>query len=57
MRKDLIRFGDVLFLNAQKRQMNDWGFPYSSIVMINEENEICNGCETLYIEENGIGYM
>ena len=28
MRKDQIRFGDVLFLDAQKRQYNQWGFPY-----------------------------
>jgi hypothetical protein len=27
-------------------------FPYSSIIMINEENKICNGCETLSIEES-----
>jgi hypothetical protein len=38
MRKDLIRFGDVLFLDAMRRQYNKWGFPYTSLVMVNEEN-------------------
>ena len=56
MRRDIIRFGDVLFLDAQMRQYNTAGFPYASIVMINDENQICTGCETLYIEESTAGY-
>jgi hypothetical protein len=56
MRRDIIRFGDVLFLDAQMRQYNTAGFPYASIVMINDENNICTGCETLYIEESTAGY-
>ena len=33
------------------RKYNECGFPYTSIVMVNENNEICNGCECLYLEE------
>ena len=56
MRRDMIRFGNVLFLDAQMHQYNTAGFPYASIVMIKDENNICTGCETLYIEESTAGY-
>jgi hypothetical protein len=51
MLRDLLRFSDVIFLDAQCRQFNVHHFPYSSVVMVNEENKICNACETLFIEE------
>ena len=51
MLRDLLRFSDVIFLDAQCRQFNAHHFPYSSIVMVNDENKICNGCEALFIEE------
>jgi hypothetical protein len=51
MLRDLLRFSDIIFLDAQCRQFNAHHFPYSSVVMINDENKICNGCEALFIEE------
>jgi hypothetical protein len=51
MLRDLLRFSDLIFLDAQCRQFNAHHFPYSSVVMINDENKICNGCEALFIEE------
>jgi hypothetical protein len=51
MLRDLLRFSNVIFLDAQCRQFNVHHFPYSSVVMVNEENKICNACETLFIEE------
>jgi hypothetical protein len=51
MLRDLLRFSDLIFLDAQCRQFNAHHFPYSSVVMINDENKICNGCKALFIEE------
>jgi hypothetical protein len=51
MLRDLLRFSNIIFLDAQYRQYNSLHFPYSSVVMVNEENKICNACEVLSIEE------
>jgi hypothetical protein len=51
MLRDLLRFSDIIFLDAQCRQYNSFHFPYSSVVMVNEENKICNACEALFVEE------
>jgi hypothetical protein len=56
MLRDLLRFSHLILLGAQCRQYNVHHFPYSSIVMLNEENKICNGCETLLIEESTESY-
>jgi hypothetical protein len=40
----------VIFLDAQCRQFNVHHFPYS-IVTINTEKQICNGCEALSIKK------
>ena len=52
MRQNLIRFGDLLFLDAQQRQFNNNGFPYISPCMINEENKVAQGAEALVIQES-----
>jgi hypothetical protein len=57
MLRDLLRFSDLIFLDAQCRQFNAHHFPYSSVVMINDENKICNGCEALFIEERTDTYQ
>jgi hypothetical protein len=51
MLRDLLRFSDIICLDAQCRQYNSLHFPYSSNVMVNEENKICNACEALFVEE------
>ena len=52
MRQNLIRFGDVMYLDAQQRQFNNTGFPYISPCMTNEEGKIAQGAEALVIEES-----
>ena len=51
MRQNCIRFGDVLFLDAQQRQFNSSGFPYISPCMVDEEGNVCQGCEAIVVEE------
>eukprot|EP00978_Attheya_sp_CCMP212_P021517 scaffold62881_cov29-Attheya_sp.AAC.2 len=51
MRQDLIRFSDIMFLDAQCRQYNSSGFPYISPCMTDSEHNICQGCEAVVIEE------
>ena len=55
-RRDLIRFGTVLFLDAQKRQFNFWDYPYCAMTMVDSENIVCVGSETLYSDESHQGY-
>ena len=52
MRQNSIRFGDVLFLDAQQRQFNSSGFPYISPCMVDEEGNVCQGCEAIVVEES-----
>jgi hypothetical protein len=40
MPADLVRFGNVLFLDAQQRQFNSSGFPYISPVLHDDEGKI-----------------
>jgi hypothetical protein len=49
--RDLLRFSDIIFLDAQCRQYNSLHFPDSSVVMVNEEKQICNACKALFVEE------
>jgi hypothetical protein len=56
MLRDLLLFSDIIFLDAQCRQYNSLHFPYSSVVMLNEENKICNACEALFVEERTDNY-
>ena len=51
MRQNSIRFGDVLFLDAQQRQFNSSGFPYISPCMVDDEGTVCQGCEAIVVEE------
>ncbi len=56
MWNDLIRFGDVLFLDAQKRQYNEWGFPYCAFTMEDHENCVTIVSETICTDEIHVGY-
>ena len=40
MKANLIRFGDVMFLDAQKRQYNKLCWPYIGPVVKTNENQI-----------------
>ncbi len=57
MWNDLVRFGDVLFLDAQKRQYNEEGFPYCAFTMVDYENTVAIGSDTIYTEESHVGYI
>ena len=52
MRKLLLRFGDILSLDAQKRQFNDMGWPYIGPVVKTNENNIRCVAESVVIGEN-----
>jgi hypothetical protein len=52
MRADLLRFCDVMFLDAQQRQFNTSGFPYISPCMVDSEGSLCQGCECLCLTES-----
>ena len=48
----LIRFGDILFLDAQKRDMNKPGWPYIGPVVKDSELQVRTVCECLCISES-----
>ena len=52
MRSNLVRFGDVLFLDAQKRQHNEYAWPYIGPCI--KDHEMCIGvvCESIVISED-----
>ena len=51
MKLNLIRYGYVLYLDAQKRPFNKVGWPYIGIVVLNNMNEVCVCCEVICIGE------
>ena len=51
MRTNLIRYGDILFLDAQKRPFNQVGWPYIGIAVRNNMNQVCVCCEAIVIGE------
>ena len=48
----LIKFGDILFLDAQKRDMNKPGWPYIAPVVKDSELQVRTVCECLCISES-----
>ena len=57
MRQNIIRFGDIFFLDAQQRQFNTSGFPYISPCMTNEEGKVAQGAEAIVLEESLVMYQ
>jgi hypothetical protein len=57
MRKDLIRYSDLLFLDAQARQFNSSGFPYISPCVTDNENKVAQVAEAIVIEEETDVYV
>ena len=51
MHHDLIRFSDVLYLDAQQRQFNTAGWPYISLCMTNEERNVSQAAKCLCTKE------
>ena len=52
MHQDLLRYGDILFLDAQKRDMNKPGWPYIGPVVKDNENKIRVVTECICISES-----
>ena len=52
MRQSLLRYVHVLFLGAQKRQMNKMGWPYIGPVVMNNEFHVHTCCEAIVISED-----
>ena len=50
-RYNLIRFGNIIFLDAQKRQMNEFCWPYIGPVIKNGENKVGTVCESIVTGE------
>ena len=49
MREDLVRFGDIMFLDAQKRDYNQPGWPYIGPCIKDNENHVRVVCECICI--------
>ena len=47
MRSNLLRYGDIFFLDAQKRAFNAMGWPYIGIALFNNEMMVCVCCEAI----------
>jgi hypothetical protein len=52
MRMDLVRFGHVIFLDAQQRQFSSSGFPYICPVLHDDKGKIAQGSKSIVIEES-----
>ena len=51
MRQNAIRYGDILFLDAQKRVYNHFGWPYIGIVAKDGNNKVRICCEAIASSE------
>ena len=45
MKHNLLRYGDVMFLDAQMRAFNKLGWPYVGLSLRNNDNQVCVCCE------------
>jgi hypothetical protein len=55
-RKDWLRYGDILSLDAQKKHINTFRWPYMSAVVKNNENKMAVCCEAIVIGETVAQY-
>ena len=52
MRQNLLRYSSIMFLDAQKRQMNKMGWPYIGPVIINNKRRVQTCCEAIVTSED-----
>jgi hypothetical protein len=52
MKKNLLRYGRVIFLDGQKRQYNTMNWPYIGPALKDKEMKVCLGAESLVVEES-----
>jgi hypothetical protein len=51
MRTNLLRYGDVIFLDTMMKEYNDLGWPYMGIYVKDGEMKVCQVSECIAIEE------
>ena len=56
MRENLLRFADIIYLDACKRRHNKPGWPYHAVVVLDNEKRVCPVCESLSIAESNANY-
>ena len=56
MRDNFERFGGYICIDAMKRHINTLDWPYISVVMNNELNNVCVACEAILYSERIEGY-
>ena len=56
MRKCWIRYGDIVFADAQKKVKNNLNWPYIGPCGIDNENRVCIFCESIVLEESHEAY-
>ena len=56
MRYNLIRFGDIIFIDGQKRKYNKLNWPYIGPVIKNSDNHIGVTCEAIVTSEDNDTY-
>jgi hypothetical protein len=52
MKKNLLQYGDILFLDAQMRQYNKIGWPYIGLAVKSSNNKICVTSESVVLTED-----
>jgi hypothetical protein len=52
MKKNICRYGQVLFLDGQKRQYNRMNWPYIGPALKDNEMKVCLGAESIVVEES-----
>ena len=56
MRDNFERFGSMISIDATKREINTFNWPYISICMYNEMEKLCIGCEGIVCSERVEAY-
>ena len=56
MKRMLLQYGDILFLDAQKRQYNKMGWPYIGLVITTNESCVRYVAESIVIKEHTAMY-
>lgn len=56
MRENLLRFADLIFLDACKRRHNKPGWPYHAVVVLDNEKQVIPVCECLGCAESNENY-
>ena len=56
MRDNFERFGSMISIDAMKREINTFNWPYIAISMYNELEQLCVGCEGIVCTERAEAY-